>query len=216
MYSGIFAEQVLGWFEQFDKWLRDIAFQHGYVGIFIVSLIGAASIIVPIPYTIMIFFMGKILNPILIAISSGTGSAIGEFSGYVLGYYGRAVVSEDRKRKMNYVVKLFNRYGAFTVFVFALTPLPDDLLFIPLGIMRYSFIKAFIPCLIGKIIMSLILAYGGYMSIGFIENIFGEAGSLWTTVAEWIVLVVIVVVMLKVDWEKIFPLEERKDKSDRK
>ncbi|MEM2111500.1 MAG: VTT domain-containing protein [Candidatus Bathyarchaeia archaeon] len=204
-------QQVWEWLEQFNKWLNDIAMQYGYLGLFFVSVIGASSIIIPIPYTLIIFFMGmsKKFDPLLLTISAGTGSAVGEFFGYILGYCGRAAVSEERKRKMNYILKIFSRYGAVTIFLFALLPLPDDLLFIPLGIMHYSFLKAFLPCLLGKLLMSLILSFSGYLSIGFIESIFGGDGGLWTIIATTILLIVIVVLMFKVDWEKVFPLEER-------
>jgi len=210
MQFGFNAQQVFEQFEQFDEWLKGIALQYGYLGIFLVSLIGASSIIIPIPYTILIFWMGKILDPIFVAISAGIGSAIGEFFGYFLGYYGRAFVSEERKRKMDYILKIFRRYGAITIFIFALTPLPDDLLFIPLGIMHYNFLRAFVPCLLGKILMCFILAYGGRLSIGFIEGILGEGGGLWTPVAITALLIIIVVVMFKVDWEKVFRLKEEK------
>jgi membrane protein YqaA with SNARE-associated domain len=178
--------------------------QYGYLGIFVISLIGSASILIPIPYTVIIFTISafRILDPMLIAISSGLGSAVGEFSGYLLGYYGQAILSDIQKRKMEFILKVFNRYGSITVFIFALTPLPDDLLIIPLGIMRYSFVKVLLPCLLGKIFMSLILAYGGAMSIGFIQNILGEEGGMWSTVISTITLIIIIVAMLKIDWEK--------------
>jgi len=216
MFGWMCVRQDLSWLERFNDWLRYIAFQYGYLGIFIASFLGALSIIVPIPYTILIFILGmqSNLNPILLALSAGSGAALGEFLGYLLGYYGRAVISDERKRKINYVLRIFSRYGSLAIFIFALTPLPDDLIFIPLGIMRYSFIKAFVPCLLGKIVMSLILAYGGQMSLDFIEMIFGsEEGNIWVTITTTILLIVIIVVMLKVDWEKIIPLEEKKTSS---
>ncbi|MEM2914746.1 MAG: hypothetical protein QXH91_05030, partial [Candidatus Bathyarchaeia archaeon] len=52
-------------------------------------------------------------------------------------------------------------------------------------------------------------SFSGYLSIGFIESIFGGDGGLWTIIATTILLIVIVVLMFKVDWEKVFPLEER-------
>ena len=211
-----FDVQQLGWLEQFDKWLEIVAVQYGYPGIFFVSFLGAASIVVPIPYTILIFTIGSvhILDPLLVAISGAAGSALGESFGYILGYYGRAIISEERQKKMNQILRVFSRYGAISVFLFALTPLPDDLLFIPLGIMRYSFLKVFVPSFLGKMLMCSILAYGGYLSIGFIGSIFGS-GGIWTTMISAILLVVIIVVMFKVDWEKVFPMEEKeKTKQD--
>ena len=206
------AKQGLEWLQQFNQWLRDVAQTYGYFGVFLVSLIGASSIIIPIPYTVILFTLAMqkdLFNPILLAVSSGMGSAVGEFTGYFLGYFGRKVINEGQKKKMNYVLRLFDKYGALTVFAFALTPLPDDLLFIPLGIMRYSFVKAFVPCIIGKIFMSLLIAYGGYFSVGAIEAMFGESGGPVTIIASMALIVIVIVAMFKIDWEKIFPMEEK-------
>jgi len=185
--------------------MQAFALQFGYLGVFLISLIGAVSIIYPIPYTLVILLMGAsgAFNPFLVAISGGFGSAIGEFFGYALGYYGRALVSKERQRKMNYMVKVLDRYGPWAIFVFALTPLPDDLLFIPLGMMHYKFIKAFIPCLLGKLSMCFILVYGGQLFKGVITTMFGEGGWLAVIITS-ILLIIIMVLMLRIDWEKVF------------
>lgn len=218
MRMAIDVQQGMEWLEQLNQWLRDIALQYGYIGIFFMSFIGASSVIIPIPYTLIIFYLGslQVLDPFLIAISGGAGSAVGEFVGYFLGYFGRAVVSEERQKKLNYILKLFSRYGALTIFLFALTPLPDDLLFIPLGMMRYSFVKAFVPCLLGKMLMCFILAYGGHMSIGIIKAILGGEGGPLTMIASTVLLIIVIVAMFKIDWEKLFPLEEKPKKNKTK
>jgi len=186
------------------EWMEQFALQFGYFGVFLISLIGAVSVIFPLPYTLVIYLLGSFLNPFLVAVSGGLGSAVGEFSGYVLGYYGRAVLSEERRRKMDYMMKVFQRHGFAAIFLFALTPLPDDLLFIPLGIMRYRFVKVFIPALLGKMLMCFILAYSGYLSIGVIKAIFGGEGGWLGVVVTSAVLVIVIVVILKIDWEKVF------------
>jgi len=186
------------------EWMEQFALQFGYFGVFLLSLIGALSIIFPIPYTLVIYLLGSFLNPLLVAVSGGLGSALGEFSGYALGYYGRAVLSEERRRKMDYMLKIFQHYGFAGIFLFALTPLPDDLLFIPLGIMRYRFVKVFIPALLGKMLMCFILAYSGYLSIGVIKAIFGGEGGWLGVVVTSALLIIVIVVILKIDWEKVF------------
>jgi len=183
--------------------MYQFALQYGYVGVFAISIIGAMSIIIPIPYTLFIYLLGAFLDPIPLALAGGLGSALGEAAGYLIGYYGRAVISKERQRNMDYMLKIFSRHGSITVFLFALTPLPDDLLFIPLGIMRYKFIRVFIPAFLGKSLMCLILAYGGRLSIEFIRALFedgGWLGGLLTTV----LLIAIIALMLKIDWEKVF------------
>jgi len=210
--SNINVQQSLDWLQQLNQWLTDVAQSYGYFGVFLVSLIGSSSVIIPIPYTVIIFSMGmqkSLFNPFLLALSGGVGSAVGEFVGYLLGYFGRKVINENQQKKMNYILKLFTKYGAITIFLFSLTPLPDDLLFIPLGIMRYNFVKAFIPCFMGKILMCLILAYGGYMSISIIEALFGGEGGLLTIIVSTILLLVIIIAMFKIDWEKYFPIKEK-------
>lgn len=185
------------------EWMEQFAYQFGYLGVFIISFIGSVSVIFPMPYTIVIYLMGAVLDPFLAAVSGGLGSAFGEFSGYALGYYGRTVISAERRRKMNYMVKVFDRYGSVAIFLFALTPLPDDLLFIPLGVMRYAVWKAFIPALFGKMLMTFILAYSGQKSITLIKTLFAGSG-LWGIVITVALLIIIIVAMMKIDWEKIF------------
>ena len=185
------------------EWMQQFALQFGYLGVFVISFIGSVSVVFPVPYTIVIFFLGSILDPFFVAISGGLGAALGEFSGYTLGYYGRKIVSKKRQRNMEYMVKLFERYGPLAIFLFALTPLPDDLLFIPLGVMRYPFWKAFIPALLGKTLMTFILAYSGQQSITIIESLFAGSGLLGTVITSAL-LIVIIVAMIRIDWEKFF------------
>jgi len=195
------------------EWMEQFALQFSYLGVFIISFIGSISVVFPIPYTIVIYLLGTVLNPFFVAVSGGLGSALGEFSGYALGYYGRAVVSEERRRKMDYMVKLFDRYGPVAIFLFALTPLPDDLLFIPLGVMRYTFWKAFIPALLGKTLMTFILAYSGQQSIELIQVLFGGSGVVGTVIT-FALLILIIVAMIKIDWEKLFEKYVGKKKVD--
>lgn len=193
---------------QLFQWMEQLAIQYGYFGIFLISFIGAVSIIFPIPYTVIIFTLGATFEPLWIAVAAGIGSSIGEFSGYLLGFSGRKIISEKYKAKMDFLLRVFNRYGLIAIFLFALTPLPDDLLFIPLGVMRYSIVKAFIPALIGKFLMNLIVAYSGRFSIQIIRDIFGVESD-WISmligmILAIVLLIIVLTVMFKVDWEKYF------------
>lgn len=168
------------------------------------------SIFVPIPYTVVIFILGGLSNfdPLWIAVAAGIGAAIGEFSGYLIGVGGRRVIKNKYKKKMDFLTKLFKKYGPIVIFVFALTPLPDDLLFIPLGIMRYSLLRAFLPAVLGKFISSLIIAYSGRLSLEIVKSILGLEGEgtslLVGTLIGVFLLIVVFIIMFKLDWEKYF------------
>lgn len=104
-------------------------------------------------------------------------------------------------------------------FLFALTPLPDDLLFIPLGVIRYSIVRVFIPALIGKFCMNLIVAYSGRFSIHIIKNVFGVESD-WITaligmILAIVLLIIVFIIMFKLDWEKYLEkyLVEKEDKT---
>jgi len=197
-------------FQDIEDWLYNFATQYGYLGIFLISLLGAMSIFVPIPYTVVIFILGGLpsFDPLLIAVAAGAGAAIGEFSGYLIGMGGRKVISEKYKKKMDFLTKLFKKLGPIAIFVFALTPLPDDLLFIPLGVMRYGLLQAFVPALIGKFFSNLIIAYSGRLSLEIVKSLFGVEGEgtslLIGTIIGIVLLVIVFIIMFKVDWEKRF------------
>ncbi len=200
-------------FQDLIDWMLTLASQYGYLGIFLISLIGALSIFFPIPYTVVIFTLGGlktggvwVFEPLWIAVAAGIGSAIGEISGYLIGIGGGKVISRRYKKRMDLLAKVFRRYGPIVIFLFALTPLPDDLLFIPLGVMRYSVLRAFVPALIGKFCMNLIVAYSGRFSIQIIRDIFGVESdwisALIGIVLALVLLVIVFVIMFKMDWEK--------------
>ncbi|MEM2912006.1 MAG: VTT domain-containing protein [Candidatus Bathyarchaeia archaeon] len=196
--------------QQFVEWMQNFSVQYGYFGVFLMSLLGSMSIFFPIPYTVILFTLGYVgtFNPLLIALASGVGSALGEFSGYMLGLGGRKIIGEKRKRKMDFFLKVFGKFGPVTIFLFALLPLPDDLIFIPLGVMRYSLLKALIFALIGKLCMSLIIVYSAGPIREIIQQIFGVesdwVSALIGMVIALALLVIIFIIMFRMDWEKIF------------
>ena len=163
------------------------------------------AIVIPIPYTLVILYLGiEGWDPLMLTIAGGSGSAIGELAGYFLGYYGRRIISEERQKKMSYFLKLFGKYSPAAIFVFALTPLPDDLLFIPLGILRYSLIKAFIPAILGKTLMCYILASFGKIYGDVLFHIFGDTGSWIGAIITAVLLILAMYALYRVDWEEIF------------
>ncbi len=189
----------------FLEWMQSVALQFGYLGVFLISLLGTIAIIIPVPYTLVILFLGiEGWDPLMLTIAGGLGSALGEFAGYLLGYYGRRMVSEERQRNMDYLLSFFGKYSPAAIFVFALTPLPDDLLFIPLGILRYSPVKAFIPALLGKSLMCYVLASFGGVYSGTLTFLFGDEKSWIGAAITTVLLVLAIYALYRVNWEKAF------------
>jgi uncharacterized membrane protein YdjX (TVP38/TMEM64 family) len=139
---------------------------YGYLGAFLINLIASSTIIFPLPAAAFVFGLGAVLNPFLIGLASGLGAAIGEFTGYGLGVGSRKIIRRKWKKQIDDVEKLFARYGGFfVIFIFAATPLPDDVVGIVGGIFRYPIKKYFLAVLLGKIVLNVFLAYAGFYGI---------------------------------------------------
>ena len=144
----------------------------GYIGLFFASALGSATVILPMPLFALIFAAGAVLDPLLVGIIAGIGSAIGELIAYVVGYGGRKLFNKRKKTKkskkglLQWIRRaeawMHKRGGFVVIFLFALTPLPDDVIGIICGSIKYDLKKFFIAVVIGKILLSLALAYAGF------------------------------------------------------
>jgi len=183
-------------------WMTELVTVYGYLGAFLVCTLGNISIFIPIPFAIIVYAFGSTLNPLLLGLVSGLGSTIGEMVSYFLGWGGRKMIESRYGSRLDAAKRLIDRYGALSVFLFALLPLPDDLLLIPLGMMRYDLKKTFIALLLGKTLMCIFLAYAGAFSFSYLRDVFA-AGGVVGGVASVVMLVIIIIVMLRIDWAKM-------------
>ena len=176
----------------------------GYIGAFIVSLLGTLTVIFPVPYLITIYVMAATeqYNPILLGVISGLGATFGEITLYIFARLGRIALSKEKIRNMDILRKYLDRYGVIAVFIFAATPLPDDILYPILGLMKYDALKLFISCFLGKSVLSCFIAYAGVFSINVIDYFVGEE-SFYIDIAIIAIIIISVIVVLKIDWSKL-------------
>jgi len=182
-------------------WMTDLVSTYGYAGAFVISLFGNFTVFFPVPFTITIYAFGATLNPLMLGLVCGVGSTIGEFTAYLIGVGGRKVLDQRYGQRLESAKLLIQRYGMAAIFLFAITPLPDDLLLIPLGMLRYSLRKAMMAMLAGKVLMCTAVAYAGRYSYSFVRDIFASGGLLGGA-ASVVLLAVIVVALIRVDWAK--------------
>lgn len=180
-------------------WLEGLAYAYGYPGVFLLALLCNLTFFLPAPLVVPVYAMGVTHNPLLLGLSSGVGSAIGEFSSYFIGKGGSKIIMERYGRQVSVTKRLLERHGAFLVFLFALTPLPDDLLLVTYGIINYDLRKAFTAMLLGKILMNAIVAYAGRYSFEFV---WGSVVSMspFQLVLLSIPVVVVGAYLLRQDW----------------
>jgi membrane protein YqaA with SNARE-associated domain len=212
------------------------------ISIFICFL-GSASIGFPIPFPFVIFSLsnsvlinysnaGFEINQILqlgsfwleiggIVLVVGLGSALGEFTGYIVGYGTKRVVDERNSEILKNIdgfakIILQNknkRRVPIYIFLFALTPLPDDILFLPLGMLKYPFWKSIVPAWLGKSFTILFYClWPIFVLIGLTPQGI-TTDSISSIITEAILLLVTITVMffiMSFDWEKYITRRKQK------
>jgi membrane protein DedA with SNARE-associated domain len=181
--------------------MNNLVTTYGYLGAFLISIFGNFTIFFPVPYVITIYAFGATLNPILLGIACGLGSTIGEFSAYFVGRGGRRVIDERYGKQLETAKLLVQKHGMAIIFLFAVLPLPDDLILIPLGMLRYSLKKAIVAMFVGKLLMCTAVAYAGRYSYSMIKDIFASSGWVGGFASTGLVIIIIYA-MLKIDWTK--------------
>jgi uncharacterized membrane protein YdjX (TVP38/TMEM64 family) len=144
---------------------------YGYPGIFIVMLMANATVILPAPGVAVVFAMGSVFNPILVALAAGTGGAIGELSGYLAGFSGQAIV--ENTKAYNRVLPWVQKYGVWAILVLAAIPNPFfDLAGIAAGVAKIPVWKFLLFCWIGQLIKMAMFAYAGAYSIDWLASFY--------------------------------------------
>jgi membrane protein YqaA with SNARE-associated domain len=140
---------------------------YGYPGIFIISLLANATVLLPAPGVAVVFAMGGVFDPLFVGIVAGVGSALGELSGYLAGFSGQAVA--ENSHIYNRIKPWVEHYGAATIFVLSAIPNPFfDLAGIAAGILKMPVRIFLFWCILGKILKMLAFAYAGAYSIDWL------------------------------------------------
>lgn len=132
----------------------------GYPGVFLLSLLANATIIIPAPAILVVFAMGAHLSPIGLGLAAGSGAALGELSGYLAGLSGQSMVENNKtyQRLAGWV----RRNGKLTVFLLALIPNPVfDLGGIAAGAANMPVGTFLFWCWLGKVLRMFVVALAG-------------------------------------------------------
>lgn len=108
-----------------STYFRDalIAFgQLGLIGLFVLSIVGNATVFIPAPAFVVACAAGPIYGALVTGIVSGVGSAVGEMTAYMAGYGGTAVLPQGRLYQQLH--HLMTRFGPLVIFIMAALPNP--------------------------------------------------------------------------------------------
>lgn len=185
--------------------------EYGYIGILIITFFASIILFIPVPYFPVLFTAGinQNLNPHLVALSSAVGAVIAKLIIFYVSYYGRNVIlSSKAKKRMLPLQRLLSKYGWPGAFAAALTPIPDDLVYIPLGLAKYNPAKFVIATFTGKFILNEFIVFGSvFLGRPVVEILTAESTDpvyLYIGVGVSISIVILIIFLyLRIDWGKI-------------
>jgi membrane protein DedA with SNARE-associated domain len=183
----------------------------GYIGILLVSFIFSLIPFVPIPYFPLLITasFNSNFNPHIIALASALGIVAAKTIIFFISYYGRKILSHKTKKRMRPLQNLVSRYGWFGAFIAALTPIPDDIIYIPLGLAKYSPWKFATATFAGKLLMNESIVWGSiFLGRPFVEDILSadttdRTSLIIAAIVSTAVLAVVVYFSLKIDWARV-------------
>ncbi|WP_458745167.1 DedA family protein [Candidatus Nitrosocosmicus sp. T] len=181
-----------------------------YLAIFLLTFISAVLIIVPIPYfpILMTAVLVTNLDPNLIILFGALGAVSAKSIVYMASYYGTNI--GNLKRNFNSedypeTYRILRKYGGLTIFLAGITPIPDNIIFIPFGMYRYSPLKFILITFFSKILLNVIVVWGtiiiGKPIIGNFSEMSLDINMLIVAVIiSLVVFSILFVFFLKIKW----------------
>ena len=139
-------------------------------------------------------------DPFTLGFLVALGSALAKLIQYTVTFFVGKHLSEKRRQRIDAQGLKIKRWAFLLLFIAAATPIPDEPVVIPLGLMKYNVGKFFVAFFLGKLSITIAGAALGVWSEGVLSSTIGQTGLIILSI---VLTVVITVLMLKVDMGKI-------------
>ena len=182
----------------------------GYIGLTLVSFFGSLIPFVPLPSFLLLATMsvGNAFDLHLLAIISAVTATAAKVIVFTVSYEGRRIIGKKSRKRMRPFERLVKRYGAGAAFFAAATPMPDDLIYVPLGLAKYNPKRFFIATLTGKLVLSYAIVFiSHYMGLSLVEPLLEDVedvSTIYIGIAIFAAMMTsVVILLLKLDWKRI-------------
>ena len=182
----------------------------GYLGVLLISFIGSIIVFIPVPYfpILVTATLNKNLDPHIIALTSAVGAVAAKMIIFYGSYYGRNILSSKTKKRIMPLQRLLGKYGWVGAFTASVTPIPDDLVYIPLGLAKYNPWKFATAVFAGKLILNEMIVAGTiFVGRPFVDMLSSEEVNplylVTGAVVSAVILGLIIYFSLRIDWSKI-------------
>lgn len=182
----------------------------GYLSLSLVNFFGSLIPFVPLPGFLLLATMsvGDQFDLHILALLSAITATVAKQIIFYVSYGGRKIFNEKTRKRMRPFERLVKRYGAGAAFFAAATPIPDDLVYVPLGLAKYNPKRFFIATLTGKIVLSYAIVFishnlGLSLVEPFLENVDDATPIYIGIIVFGVMMTAVVVLLLRLDWARI-------------
>jgi membrane protein DedA with SNARE-associated domain len=139
-------------------------------------------------------------DPFSIGVLVALGATSAKLIHYTITFFVGKHAGERTKKRLEAAAAKTRRWAALAVFIAAATPIPDDPVIVPLGLMKYSPVKFTASYFAGKLLVAVIGAFLG----GFGEQLLsGYVSQIVLAIISIVLTIVITVVLLRIDLSQI-------------
>ena len=152
------------------EWVQALE-AYGYLGAFVISILGGATIIIPVPMLAVVFALGGVMRYTwLVGLAAGMGETLGALTIYMTGYGGGTAFYDTKYSRIHAayerLTRLMEQRGSITLFLLSAVINP---FFYPAalaaGALRFGVKRYFLICWVGKTIKGMTVVYVGYYGL---------------------------------------------------
>jgi membrane protein YqaA with SNARE-associated domain len=141
---------------------------------------------------------------VIIGVIIALGATVAKGIHYMVTFFVSEHLSQKRQERLNMDAKVIRRWAFPLLFLVAATPLPDEPIVIPLGLMKYSPVKFFSAYFLGKLTIAVAGAFIGQEANTLFAGWLSPDQMFIASIVVSIALTVIITyVLLKVDLNKL-------------
>jgi len=139
-------------------------------------------------------------DPLSTGILVALGATCAKLIHYTVSFFVGKHVSEERRRRLDTAALKTRRWASLAVFIAAATPIPDDPVIIPLGLMKYNPAKLASAYFVGKLSIAVLGAFFGGFGEQFLNGYVSQEVLVIISIA---LTVAITLLLLKMDLSEI-------------
>jgi membrane protein DedA with SNARE-associated domain len=140
----------------------------------------------------------------LVGVAVALASALAKGVHYMITFFVSGHLSQKRQEKLNADARIVKRWAFPLLYLVAATPLPDEPVVIPLGLMKYNPGKFFSAYFLGKYTIAVLGVFIGREASQFLEGWLTPDQMFVSSIVISVVLTVaITYLLLKVDLQKL-------------